>query len=79
MSTANNLLPNSSTAMQSSFTVGPQKQDSQQQAYSVSIDVSLGVSQTSQPNGIIKVGGHQGNFLNASKIIPVSTKSRPTM
>ena len=55
MSTANNLLPNSSTAMQSSFTVGPQKQDSQQQAYSVSIDVSLGVSQTSQPNGIIKV------------------------
>lgn len=40
--------------MQSSFT-GAQKQDSHQQTHSVSIDVSVGVSQTSQGNSIIKV------------------------
>ena len=51
-----NQLPNSSTAIQSSFTGGgAQKLDSNQQTHSVSIDVSMGVSQTSQPAGIIKV------------------------
>jgi len=52
--TNTNVAPNSSTAIQSSI-MGTQKQDSQQQANSVLMDVSVGVSQSSQPAGIIKV------------------------
>lgn len=41
----------------------------------MTLDVSVGVSQSSQPP--MKVGP-QGNYLNSSKVQPVSTKSRPS-
>lgn len=56
---SNQHMPNSSTAIASSFTGGgANKQDSaflQQQQHSVNLDVSVGVSQMSQPPINIKV------------------------